>query len=77
MKALTGHDVSGQINDTLKNVIDKFDFEKEINPIAEEVLRDSIKKYFSYGGGRVLIESALNEALEKAFSEKEVQEIGS
>lgn len=59
-----------QVKKMLEDAIENFDYESAVKEAAGEIIKNTIGYYFKYGDGRVIIESSLQNGLDKMFSKK-------
>lgn len=61
--------ISQNVNEQLKDIVNNFDFSKVVNDTAtkviEEAIRDALTSYFKYGDGRRVIETTISEMLKQ------------
>ena len=60
-------DTTSYVEAALTDVVETFDYGSIVSSVATEVLTKGIESYFRWGEGRVIIEKAIQEALNIAF----------
>ena len=63
--------VSGELgealNDRIGEAIKSYDFNGKVSAIASDVINRQIEAYFRHGNGRVCIQKAIQDVLDKTF----------
>jgi hypothetical protein len=63
-----GDQLSESVGIALDQAIQNFDFVGYVTQISNEIMKEEIKSYFTYGEGRKMIDEVLKEALGKSLS---------
>ena len=65
---LHGSELGDAINKEIDKAVKSYDFEGQVRHVVYTCLTNKIREYFETGDGKLLIESAIKESLDKIFS---------
>ena len=68
---LHGSELGLHIESSIDKAIDGYDWDGEIAKAADEVIKDTLKHYFSFGIGRTLIHTVITDAMNEQLNKKD------